>query len=181
MPPIKGDTRALTPEDKQAIDAICAPHPRQQSSLLRILWDIQKRYGHVFPTALERAAAYCQVSPSRAYGAMSFYTYFRTKPLGEHIVQFCEGPICYSRGNKHFEHELREKLGVPEGSVTSPDGSISVLEFECHGSCHLAPYLYVDGRPVARATEADLERIATDLRAGGTGRAAMPVPTAETP
>lgn len=163
MPPIKGDPRTLSADDKQVIDAICAPHPRQQSSLFRILWAIQGHYGFVFPAALERASAYCKVSPTRAYGAMSFYTYFRTRPLGQHVVQFCEGPTCYARGNKRFEHLLREKLGIHEG-VTTEDGSVSVIEFECHGSCHLAPYLYVDDQAVPRVTDEDIERIALELQ-----------------
>lgn len=166
MPPIKGDPRVLTAEDKRTIDALCAPHPRQQSSLFRILWAIQGQFGYVFPAALERAAWYCKVSPTRAYGAMSFYTYFRTKPLGEHVVQFCEGPACYIRGIRRLEHHFREKIGLHEG-VTTPDGSVTVTEFECHGSCHLAPYLYVDDEAVPHATEADIDRIAERLRGNG--------------
>ena len=163
MPPIKGDTRVLTPEDKKLIDEICAPHPRQQSSLFPILWTIQERFGYVFPAALERAAAYCRVSPTRAYGAMSFYAYFRTKPLADHVVSFCSGPTCHFLGIGRLEHELRDKVGIQEG-ISSSDGTISVTEFECHGSCHLAPYFYVDGRPVTRATPADLDRIVAELR-----------------
>ena len=162
MPPIKGDPRALTAEDKEVIDAICRPQPRQQSSLFRILWAIQNHFGYVFPTALERAASYCKVSPTRAYGAMSYYAYFRTKPLAPHLVEFCEGPTCHVLGIKRLEHDLKHKLGIEEG-ITSPDGQVSVMSFECHGSCHLAPYLYVDGRPVVRASAADVERVADEL------------------
>ena len=164
MPPIKGDPRVLSREDKQIVDEICAPHPRQQSSLFHILWAIQAHYGYVFPAALERAAWYCRISPTRAYGAMSYYAYFRTKPLAPHVVEFCEGPTCHYLGMKRLEHELKEKLGIHEG-VTSPDGQVTVLGFECHGSCHLAPYIYVDKEPIPRVTEADLDRIVTELKA----------------
>ena len=164
MPPIKGDPRTLSAEDKKIIDAICAPYPRQQSSLFRILWTIQRQYGYVFPAALERAAWYCRVSPTRAYGAMSYYAYFRTKPLARHVVEFCEGPTCHYLGNGRLEHEFKEKLGIHEG-VTSPDGQVSVLGFECHGSCHLAPYVYVDDEPIPRVTATDIDRIAAELRA----------------
>ena len=164
MPPIKGDPRALSPADKEVIDAICAPHPRQQSSLFRILWAIQKHFGYIFPAALERAAWYCRVSPTRAYGAMSFYAYFRTKPLAETVIEFCEGPACHQEGIERLEHRLKDGLGMHEGYRT-PDGRVNVMAFECHGSCHLAPYLYVNEEPIPRATEADIDELVERLRA----------------
>jgi NADH:ubiquinone oxidoreductase subunit E len=166
MPPIKGENRVLTPADKKVIDELSAAYPRQQASLFRILWLIQDHFGYVFPAALGRAAAYCRVSPTRAYGAMSFYAYFRTKPLAEHVVAFCSGPTCHLRGIGRLEHALREGVGIHQG-ISSPAGTVSVTEFECHGSCHLAPYFYVDGRAVTRATPADVERIVAEFRTNG--------------
>jgi NADH-quinone oxidoreductase subunit E len=62
-------------------------------------------------------------------------------------------------------HHAEERLGVKAGGTT-PDGLFTLEHAECQAACTEAPCLQVNYRHAFRATNADLDTLIDDLRAG---------------
>ena len=80
---------------------------------------------------------------SEVSGVVSFYSFFSTKPRGEHTILICMGTACYVRGGKKLVDELKKQLSIEVGETTS-DGKFSLEIARCIGACGLAPAMMID-------------------------------------
>ena len=64
------------------IDALAATYPTKQAALLPALHRVQRKYGHISPGAEAFVARVLGLPPSHVQGAVTFYTLFRTRPMG---------------------------------------------------------------------------------------------------
>ena len=137
----------VTPlEDPQLaaeIAAIAAGYPTKQAALLPALHLVQRKYGHIAPEAQAFIARLLEVHPVHVQGAVTFYTLFRTKPVGRHHIQVCRTLSCAIGGNEQVIDHLQNKLGIKPGEVT-PDGRFSLVLVECLGACGYAPMFQVN-------------------------------------
>jgi NADH-quinone oxidoreductase subunit E len=51
---------------------------------------------------------------------------------------------CHLLGAEDIKKHLCGKLGLQNGSHTTPDGRFTVEDVECLGACELAPMMQVD-------------------------------------
>ncbi|WP_144186686.1 complex I 24 kDa subunit family protein [Elioraea rosea] len=112
--------------------------------------------------AMDHVAGILGMAPIRVYEVASFYTMFKTRPVGRHHLQVCTTTPCWLRGSDAVLAACRRAAGnVPDGTV-SEDGEFSVEEVECLGACVNAPVLWVgdyfyedlDGQATERILEA---------------------------
>jgi NADH:ubiquinone oxidoreductase subunit E len=83
------------------------------------------------------------LADSHLYSAASFYRLLSLKPLGRHIIRFCESAPCHVMGGRQVLQALQTELGLQTGQ-TSPDGQWSLLTTSCLGVCGVGPVLMVD-------------------------------------
>lgn len=116
--------------------------------------------------AMDHVAGILGMAPIRVYEVASFYTMFKTRPVGRHHLQVCTTTPCWLRGSDAVLAACRHAAGdVPDGTV-SADGMFSVEEVECLGACVNAPVLWVGDHFYEDLDGPATERILEALRRG---------------
>ena len=115
----------------------------REGSLIQILHAAQEIYGYLPLELQEFIAVSLGIPVSEVTGVVSFYSFFSTKPRGEHTIRVCLGTACYVRGGKKIVEALMDKLGVDVGDTTE-DGKFTFEVARCIGSCGLAPAMMID-------------------------------------
>jgi len=78
------------------------------------------------------------------YGVATFYSMFRLKPQGHHILKVCKGTACHVSGAETIFHAIQSHLGLTDLEDTTEDGKYTVMEVACLGCCSLAPVMMID-------------------------------------
>jgi len=120
-------------------------------ALIDVLHAVQDIYGYLSPEVLTTVADALQLPPSRVMGVATFYHLFTFEARGDHTCTVCTGTACFVKGADALMSGVSEAYDVAQGA-TREDGSLSLLEARCIGSCGLAPVALVDGAVVAKAT-----------------------------
>jgi (2Fe-2S) ferredoxin len=102
--------------------------------------------------------------PGSVYGVATFYSQFRLKPRGQHVVQICNGTACNVKGSESLLEELVAVLGIRPGETT-PDAKVTLEQVSCVGACGVAPAIVVDGEVHGRMTPRQTRKLAEKLLA----------------
>jgi bidirectional [NiFe] hydrogenase diaphorase subunit len=141
------------------LEKVLKEHSYQESALLEILHRAQELYGYLSKDLLMELSGSLNVPPSHVFGVATFYSYFKFKPLGEHLVTACLGTACYVKGVEEIIQAIEREFNVKRGESTA-DGKLSLLVTRCIGACAMAPNVIADGEVVGKATkEGILEHI----------------------
>jgi NADH-quinone oxidoreductase subunit F len=129
--------------DLTKVDAIIATVGKTADKVLPILQALQKTYGYLPQSALERVCDATEITPASIAGFSSFYDQFRFAPAGEHIIRVCLGTACHVKGGQTVYDTFRRHLNIPEGGDTDPDGCFTIERVACLGCCTLAPAVQI--------------------------------------
>ena len=117
-----------------------------------MLQQAQEIFGYLPKDVLIKISNEIDVPISQIYGVVTFYAQFHLEPRGESIVRSCQGTACHVRGAKAVLTAIREKLGLKEGQVTTPDLKFTLETVACIGACGLAPVFMVNDDTHGRLT-----------------------------
>lgn len=135
-----------TQDEKQKYDEIANVidlYKDKEGSLIQILHLAQEIYGYL-PLELQKFIAKALDKPlSEVSGVITFYSFFSTKPRGEHTIRVCLGTACYVRGGKKLVERLQDLLDIQIGETTK-DGKFTFEIARCIGACGLAPAMMID-------------------------------------
>ncbi len=109
-----------------------------------ILQKIQSHYGYLPRTAMDIVVEHSEISASQLYGVATFYSQFRLKPVGRHMIKVCHGTACHVRGADRLNTAVRHALMLDEKQETSSNGSYTMEDVACVGCCSLAPVMVID-------------------------------------
>ncbi|GAH46970.1 unnamed protein product, partial [marine sediment metagenome] len=138
-PGAAGDEMDLT-----VVDEIIARVGRDESAVIPMLQAIQAEFRYLPRRALEYVCEKTDITASRIAGVSTFYSQFRHRPLGKHVIRVCIGTACHVKGANVVHDAVMRHLGIPEGDDTDPDGLFTVEEVACLGCCTLAPVVQID-------------------------------------
>jgi bidirectional [NiFe] hydrogenase diaphorase subunit len=158
----------LIKDDKRhgMLEKVYREHNYQESGLLEILHRAQEIYGYLDKDLLLDIADSLSLPPSHVYGVATFYSYFKLKKPGMHIVTGCLGTACYVKGVDQIMTAIENEFKLKRGGSTE-DGKLSLLSTRCIGACAMAPNIVVDDEVIGKATkEAVIAKIKEKL--GGT-------------
>ena len=113
-------------------------YPATQALVLPVLWMVQEEHGHISTDAMKYVAQLLKVPYSHIYGVVTFYTMYRSKPIGKYHIEVCTNISCLLRGSGKMVQHLEDRLGIAMGE-TSADKKWTLSEVECMGSCGTAP------------------------------------------
>ena len=147
-------------------------------NLIAVLQRTQDAYGYLPMEALDHIADTMRISEARVFGVATFYSQFRLKPQGEHVIQVCNGTACNVKGADDLIGELVAVLGIQPGDTT-PDGKVTLEKVNCVGACGVAPAVVIDGEVHGRMTGQAVGKLARRLLT--TPRAAAKPQAAEKP
>ena len=134
-------------------------HNYEESALLEILHRAQDIYGFLDKELLMDISQSLNLPPSHVFGVATFYSFFKLKRTGQHVVTGCLGTACYVKGVDEIMRAIEDEYNIKRGEST-PDGKLSLLVTRCIGACAMAPTIVVDNEMIAKATkEVVLQRI----------------------
>jgi NADH-quinone oxidoreductase subunit E len=143
---------------------IIARYPQPRSALLPLLHLVQSVEGFVSQDGIRYCAEVLELTTAEVSAVVTFYTMYKRRPCGEHLVSVCTNTLCAALGGDDIYAGLSRKLGSPgnplghEETAGEPGtpGSITLEHAECLAACDLAPvvqvnYEYYDNQTVESA------------------------------
>ena len=141
------------------LEKIMKEHDYQAGALLEIIHKAQDLYGYLSKDLLMELSGSLNLPPSHVFGVATFYSFFKFKPVGEHLVTACLGTACYVRGVEEIISAVEREFKLTRGE-SSADGKLSLFVTRCIGACAMAPNVIIDGEVIGKATkEGTLEKI----------------------
>ena len=147
---------------------ILSRYPVPRSALIPLLHLAQEQDGYVTEDAMAHIAELVGVTPAEVMGTCSFYEMLKREPVGDYMVNICNGISCHLLGASELIHHAEDTLGVRPGGTTD-DGKITLEAVECIAACTEAPCLQVNYRYRNRVSTQDFDEIVGQLRAGTAG------------
>jgi len=132
-------------------------------SLIHVLHKAQDLFGYLPKEVQLFVARRLDVPGAKVFGVVSFYSYFTTNPVGEHMISVCMGTACFVRGAEKIVDDFKAKLGVESGGTTD-DKKFTLKDVRCIGACGLAPVVLVDDEVYGRVELADIDEILNKYR-----------------
>jgi bidirectional [NiFe] hydrogenase diaphorase subunit len=144
----------LIKDDKRRVmlEKVLKEHNYQSSALLEILHQAQEIYGYLDKDLLLDISGSLNLPPSHVYGVVTFYSFFKLRKSGEHVVTGCLGTACYVKGVEQIIDDIEQEFDVKRGCSTA-DGKLSLLLTRCIGACAMAPNIVVDDEVIGKATK----------------------------
>ncbi len=151
---------------RQRAKLIVSRYPHSRSALLPMLHLVQSVQGYVSQAGIQFCAEQLDLSTAEVSAVATFYTMYKRRPGGEHLVSVCTNTLCAAMGGDKIYQRLCERLGSDgrplkhEETAGDPGatGSITLEHAECLAACDLAPviqvnYEYYDKQSPRSATE----------------------------
>lgn len=173
------DTSVFDEATRQRAAQIIARYPRTRSALLPLLHLVQSVQGHVSQAGIAFCAEQLEITTAEVSAVATFYTMYKRKPGGEHLVSVCTNTLCAALGGDDIYARLRKRLGVGhEETAGRPGerGSITLEHAECLAACDLAPVLQVNYEFYDNQTPESAVQLVDSLRRGD-----RPAPTRGAP
>ncbi|UOX86718.1 NADH-quinone oxidoreductase subunit NuoE [Amycolatopsis sp. FBCC-B4732] len=153
---------------------IISRYPVSRSALLPMLHLVQSVQGYVSQEGIAFCAKQLDLSDAEVSAVATFYTMYKRKPCGEHLVSVCTNTLCAAMGGDAIYKKLQAHLGSEEEplghneTAGTPNelGSITLEHAECLAACDLAPVIQVNYEYFDNQTEDKAVALVDALRAG---------------
>ena len=137
------DLPPLTEQTSLEAREIIARYPVARSALLPMLHLVQSVQGYVSPEGVTFCAEELGLTKAEVGAVATFYTMYKRRPTGRHLVSVCTNTLCSVLGGQRIMDALSDDLGVHHDETTA-DGSITLEHAECLAACDYAPVVTVD-------------------------------------
>ena len=115
------------------------------SATVPLLQAVQNEYGYLPRKAMDLIIENTEVSGRQLYGVATFYSQFRMKPVGRHLIKVCHGTACHVTGADRLNTSLRFQLNIHDAEQdTAATGSYTIQDVACVGCCSQAPLMVID-------------------------------------
>ncbi len=128
---------------ESGIEEIVKKYHGKESALLPALYLAQKEFGWLSHEAMDLVSKTLDIPKAAVKGTATFYSMFRHKPMGRHLIQLCTNVACMIMDAERLVDILKSRYGL-EPNGTTDDGRFSLIIMECIGACGTAPAMLVD-------------------------------------
>jgi len=132
-------------------------------SLIPVLQTAQDLYGYLPMDLLAYIARRMGIKPAKVIGVVTFYTQFRTSPVGKNLILLCQGTACHVNGSGAIEEVISEFLGIKEGEI-SDDGLFTYNNVACLGCCSLSPAMMIGEKTYGILDKEKTVKILAEIR-----------------
>ena len=148
--------------------AILARYPleHQRSAIMPLLYLAQSVEGMVGREALREIGGLLGITTAEVEAVATFYSMYRLRPTGDHVVNVCTNLACKLRGAQAVFEAAHEAAGILHGEELSADGLFTVHEEECLGVCDFAPAAQINVCNHDAVTPERMRELIATLRAG---------------
>jgi len=148
--------------DPAMLEDTLAKYSGVEGSLIPVLQKAQDLYGYLPVDLLAYIAHRTGIKPAKVMGVVTFYTQFRTKPVGKNLILLCQGTACHVNGSAGIEEAIREYLGVEEGEITE-NGLFTYNNVACLGCCSLAPVVMIGDKFYGNLTKESTVKVLREI------------------
>ena len=159
------DLPPLTEQTRLEAREIVARYPVARSALLPMLHLVQSYQGYVSPEGVALCAEELGLTKAEVGAVATFYTMYKRRPTGRHLVSVCTNTLCAVLGGQRIMDALSADLGVHHDETTA-DGSITLEHAECLAACDYAPVVTVDYEFYDQQDVASARELVAALRRG---------------
>jgi NADH-quinone oxidoreductase E subunit len=154
--PVKPNAKAVAFDEKALAEyrEILTHYPQRRAALMPVLWLAQREFKWISRDVMAYVAELMELPIAWVEGAVTFYTMYYTRPMGQHHLQVCTNLSCRLRGADEVLSAIRRTLSIEPGETTA-DGKFSLDRAECLGSCGTAPVLQLGAGPFAESLTVD--------------------------
>ena len=156
---------AYTSDQISVMDSIIARYPRKRSAIMPLLHYTQSIDGYITNDAIELIGEKLELATAEVNAVSSFYTQYKTKPVGEYHVGICTNTLCAVMGGDVIFDAVKEHLGIENNGLTS-DGKVSVEHIECNAACDYAPVVMVNWEFYDNQTVESVKNLVDGARSG---------------
>ncbi|MBP7117654.1 MAG: NADH-quinone oxidoreductase subunit NuoE [Candidatus Cloacimonetes bacterium] len=146
-------------QDLTLLDAIIAKFRGKHGILIPLLQEVQHTLGYLSRDAMRYVSESLQIPSADIYGVATFYSMFKLKAQGKHIIRVCKGTACHVSDADGIKEALRTELGLGDGEDTTSDMKFTLMEVACLGCCSLAPVIMVDDTTYGKLTPESIKGI----------------------
>ncbi len=148
----------------EIVDQILLEQGKTVDKAIPILQAIQSKFNYLPEEAMDYVCKNTEITASRIYGISTFYSQFRHKPVGKHIVKVCVGTACHVKGAMQVYDAYRRALNITdENEDTDQDGLFTIEKVACLGCCTIAPVVQIDDITYGHLTTEKVAETLTDF------------------
>lgn len=122
---------------------VCQACGNDCSRLMDILRGIQDETGCISSPAVDLIAREVGCHRVGVESAVSFYSFYSSRPQGDVIIRLCDDIIDDHKGGQEIAQAFSDALGIGFGETT-PNGKITLTRTPCIGMCDQAPAALVN-------------------------------------
>jgi len=156
---------SFTSEQISIMDSIIARYPRKRSAIMPLLHYVQSIDGYVTNEGIELIGQKLELATAEVTAVSTFYTQYKSKPVGEYHVGICTNTLCAVMGGDVIFDAVKEHLGIENDGVTA-DGKVSVEHIECNAACDYAPVVMVNWEFYDNQTVSSVKELVVGAGAG---------------
>ena len=134
----------MTEEYNIKVDKLIEELGTAPDRVIPILQAIQKEFNYLPEDALKRVCETTDIKPGSIHGIASFYSQFRLKPVGKHMIKVCIGTACHVKGASLVSEAFQRALQLENGEDTDTEMLFTLEKVACLGCCTLAPVVQID-------------------------------------
>lgn len=142
------------------------PEDHERSAIMPLLYLVQSVEGYISRDGLKEVAGLLSLTTAEVEAVATFYTMFRLRPTGTHVVSVCTNLACMLRGARDVYEAAHQAAGMRRGQELAEDGLITLHEEECLGVCDFAPVAQVNFANHDRVTPERMRELISALRDG---------------
>jgi NADH-quinone oxidoreductase E subunit len=152
----------LSDDAQKKIEELKSRYPDPRSAVMMALYVIQDECGFISAPAVLWLSERINIAPVHIQELITFYTMYKSKPVGQYHFQVCRTLSCALLGAGDLTKHICDRFQIKPGQV-SADGKYSCEEVECLGSCGTAPVCQVNDRFFENMTPAKMDLLIADL------------------
>jgi len=146
-------------ENKEKIDLLIEKYKNKKGATIPLLQEVQALEGYLAKETMQYVSNHTGIKVAEMYGVATFYSMFRLKPQGRHIIRICKGTACHVSGAETIYHAVQSHLKLTDLEDTTDDGKFTLMEVACLGCCSLAPAMMVDKNTHGKLTPDSVGKI----------------------
>ncbi len=163
----------MNPEIIEIVDRLIEQKGGRPGDVIPLLQGIQNAFNYLPEEALLRVCETTEITPAQVYGISTFYTQFRHRPVGQHLIKVCVGTACHVKGAMQVLDAFRRELGLREGEDTDEAGLFTVDKVACLGCCTIAPVVQIDEVTYGHVTPGKVPEVISDFLHEGRSKGAI--------
>lgn len=139
------------------------PPEHKRSGVFEALRVVQEENnGSLTNELMDAVADHLGMPPIAVYEVATFFTMYRLKPVGRHVLEICTNVSCTLSGAEEVAAHAKKVLGI-DWNETTPDNRVTLREVECLGACVAAPACQLGKKYIENLTPEKIDEILASL------------------